>query len=1317
MAFLVPALLALLCDVSVVYLRRLGQLDGRSGNGNSGSSADDIDGNNSTDKAGEQSQVYFWIGYLAPLAIIRIVLLLLPLFLHSKTGTALRFPRLYQFLYISTLILLVAHMLALLLLNPASLESILPYDDVHHRHLLQHLHALRRIWWMLVFSTLSNTCHLILVEHVKSTAPNSDILGGKQPHSIYFAIRSRNEKQKRNRQRQRPVKHHDSDEELENDDNPEDLTLQEWEDDEEGLEEPALVQAVNEFLVDMQGRLRRTKIEWGKRLDDFSKRLNDGASSRNLNNNTNGGGQGSPVLTRGKKAIGGAGGNGGNSGGVVVSPFKVLLQLFADQENSIFKLSAAFDLDRGQTMTFFVPQLLSFLLHGATTSSEELEEWVLARCAEDIQFSHRCYFFLRAWCLEVPGETSAAAAAILSRQNSEAALDQLQQSDPQIYLDQPAPGTFQQSTSKGARGGNLCLPPSSDHKNGSNPNALVTLTDDKFLPQERAMIERLMLRVKECGELAARVLEFGSLMANQVPTGEQPQGRTADISPLDHVMSPSTMMQVVEMGAVPLDPITCRPSKKHLDCLAAEPKYGFLPMSQVGDPTQLAPPDSTEHFDKTPQFLDSLIFIAETLFHVPPESRKEELKNMLRQLECELLPDNAVYVPSRRQPQGILGRVWRVASNEAVAISTKERVPCIIPLEVILLDQDGNTPSTNSPVLSTRPTLDDLRSQYKSQGSEWSILDHLPKSFLSSSSIVPPPEPKSSHVPSLSPDDALAIPGSLSRVREETWSDITGEVALSPVTENDNDGPLFPQKRASFASSAHKELSEADIINEWRTRPRNPYRLVPLINKVAESIKDMKTSVQRSLDHLRDRAVNEELKSLTANIDGQPTDSPSSVTKLISEDEDDDVTNANNDVEMNHDNGTSPCGTPSKSMQSSSPSLPPLSPGGAPPPGPLPMGQWSSPSPSSSRKVVSATLRRRSDAQVPGGKSSSGNVDESSLTLPYGSGGDKKYKGKNRHGIDSLPPSSADSSKRGHRRTNSSGAQKPAVVFKESWQVKQERVRQSSAYGSHPGWRLFPILIKANDDLRQEELASQLIYRMASILAREKVPVWLCPYDIIALTDKAGLIEAIPDTISIDSLKKNDAEFTNLNDFFKNHYGEGTPELSDAKANFVESLAAYSMVCFLLQIKDRHNGNILIDSNGHVIHIDFGFFFLSSPGKNAGFESAPFKLTRDFVEVLDGPHSHLFHIFRELCVRSFLALRKHCLEIILLVEMLKNGNEQLKCFRGRPNDAIEGLRERFRLDLNDRACREYVNSLVDDSIENWRTDWYDRYQRYFVGVL
>ena len=60
-------------------------------------------------------------------------------------------------------------------------------------------------------------------------------------------------------------------------------------------------------------------------------------------------------------------------------------------------------------------------------------------------------------------------------------------------------------------------------------------------------------------------------------------------------------------------------------------------------------------------------------------------------------------------------------------------------------------------------------------------------------------------------------------------------------------------------------------------------------------------------------------------------------------------------------------------------------------------------------------------------------------------------------------------------------------------------------------------------------------------------------------------------------------------------------------------------VTSLLLAVCRHNGNILVDSEGHIIHIDFGFVLANSPGNNLGFESSPFKLTPEFAEVSNTP--------------------------------------------------------------------------------------------------
>ncbi|VDM57190.1 unnamed protein product [Angiostrongylus costaricensis] len=299
-----------------------------------------------------------------------------------------------------------------------------------------------------------------------------------------------------------------------------------------------------------------------------------------------------------------------------------------------------------------------------------------------------------------------------------------------------------------------------------------------------------------------------------------------------------------------------------------------------------------------------------------------------------------------------------------------------------------------------------------------------------------------------------------------------------------------------------------------------------------------------------------------------------------------------------------------------------------------------------------------------------------------------------------------------------------ASTMSEPWDEKKERIRQASPYGGLSGWDLFPVIVKSGDDLMQELLAYQLLVTLKEIWEEEEVPLFLRPYKIVVTSPNSGMIEPIVDACSLHQIKRNQcavfrAEGKTMEPSLEMHFIESFgPKSSStylkAQQNFVHSCAAYSLVCYFLQVKDRHNGNILIDAEGHLIHIDFGFILSISP-RNLGFETSPFKLTSELIDVMGGIDSDLYIYFKTLLLRGIIAARKHHERVMTIVQIMSKGS-YLPCFRG-GTAMLRALRDRFHMTCTDIELQRLVENLVEQSLDSLTTRLYDNFQYYTNGIL
>ena len=294
--------------------------------------------------------------------------------------------------------------------------------------------------------------------------------------------------------------------------------------------------------------------------------------------------------------------------------------------------------------------------------------------------------------------------------------------------------------------------------------------------------------------------------------------------------------------------------------------------------------------------------------------------------------------------------------------------------------------------------------------------------------------------------------------------------------------------------------------------------------------------------------------------------------------------------------------------------------------------------------------------------------------------------------------------------------EEPARNRSETWDERKARLRKTSPVAAKEGerWDVKSFIVKFGDDCRQELLAVQLLGAIKRVFDQANLPLWLYPHGVLVVGRHAALIETIPNVKSIHLHKKSFSGRgeASVSAMFEEWFGgKTTLRYERAQKNFVESLAGYSVASYILQVKDRHNGNLLLDNEGRMYHIDFGFLLGQSPG-GISFESAPFKLVQEWVDVMGGKDSDLYNYFKALLVKGFAELQKHKDRILMLVEMMqvsRTGKQPITCLQA--GGVVEALRARLEsVGRTEEDVVKNVLQLLNSSLNATSTNLYDRFQ-------
>ncbi|SPO21038.1 related to phosphatidylinositol 3-kinase [Ustilago trichophora] len=240
----------------------------------------------------------------------------------------------------------------------------------------------------------------------------------------------------------------------------------------------------------------------------------------------------------------------------------------------------------------------------------------------------------------------------------------------------------------------------------------------------------------------------------------------------------------------------------------------------------------------------------------------------------------------------------------------------------------------------------------------------------------------------------------------------------------------------------------------------------------------------------------------------------------------------------------------------------------------------------------------------------------------------------------------------------------------------------------------YTLIFKNGDDLRQDQLVIQLFSLMDRLLRNENLDLKMTPYRVLATGSIDGMVQFV-DSLSIAAILS--AHQNSLLNFLRTHHPQPT-SLSTYGVDpivfetFIRSCAGYCVVTYLLGVGDRHLDNLLLSSDGHFFHVDFGYIL----GRDPKPFPPPVKVCKEMVDAMGGTSSPHYARFKAFCYTAFSNLRKNANLILNLVALMVDAN--IPDIRLEPDKAVLKVQDKFLLHLSeDEAIKEFEGLLNETS--------------------